>query len=193
MRSSSASGALSLGEGGLDEKASHSVGVHVGSWPPVLQVAIVLELHSSSVHESGAPQENGSRESWAAPGATQVPAMSLIVVLQCGCIPHGVMQVCSAPFINHSAGRPTIPLFTASTRCVKVSNFMSADFAPKEKGELLSEAQHVGNAYLNRQGNPDGSTTVSHSRSEGVHVTGLQPSNTSSESRTYGVLPRVAP
>ena len=29
-------------------------------------------------------------------------------------------------------------------------------------------------AYLDRQGDPDGSTAVSHSRSEGVHVACLQ-------------------
>lgn len=47
--------ALSLGEGGLDQETSNGVGVHVGRRPPVLQVAIVLELHSSSMQVSGAP------------------------------------------------------------------------------------------------------------------------------------------
>ena len=46
--------ALSLGEGGLNQETRHSVRVHIGCWPPVLQVAIVLELRSSGMHASAA-------------------------------------------------------------------------------------------------------------------------------------------
>ena len=34
----------SLLDGGLDQEASNCVGVHIGSWPPVLQVPIALQL-----------------------------------------------------------------------------------------------------------------------------------------------------
>ncbi len=40
-------------------------------------------------------------------------------------------------------------------------------------------------SYLDRQGNPDGSTAVSHSRSEGVHVACLQHSHHSKDAKAW--------
>ena len=71
--------ALSLGEGGLDQETSHSVGVHVGSRPPVLQVAIVLELHSSSMQVSGALLISwGTKNDGAAESMTKAPTATLV-------------------------------------------------------------------------------------------------------------------
>ena len=115
-----ACGALSLGEGGLDEKACHSVGIHIGCRPPVLQVAIVLELQIiSNQFRSCCISPSHTRLTrctavvctsqmpckilvprvvGCARGAMQVNAESLIAGLECSCIAHGAMQVCPSTF-----------------------------------------------------------------------------------------------